>query len=175
MDYVSNGNTKPSLADLDFIKYMHMANCSEKSGNCAFCYSDDNNQSEFNSNINSKRKRSINNKNDTSNSVSERVMLYDKDVGVPNIAKKLKFFRDTYLQFIRFLWLDSKLIAFCSTLGKMQSTVKDVNLKTIIHAFGANIYSLLCANQGIVQNIPTISIKRKILITIIIIYKNNTF
>ena len=91
-------------------------------------------------------------------------MLYDKDVGVPNIAKKLKFFRDTYLQFIRLLWLDSKLIAFCSTLGKMQSTVKDVNLKTIIHTFGANIYSLLCVNQGIVQYIPTISINRKILI-----------
>jgi hypothetical protein len=51
----------------------------------------------------------------------------------------------------------------------MQSTVKDVHLRTIIHAFGANIHSLLCVNQDIVQCIPTISINRKILITIIFI------
>ena len=50
MENVSGNTNPPSLADLEFLKYMHMANCSEKAGlgRCCCCDNDANNKSEFN-------------------------------------------------------------------------------------------------------------------------------
>ena len=150
---------------MEFLKLIHMANCSENIGtvNCSYCESnklyDANNQDGV-----GKRKKISTKKIIQNSSVADRVKIIQKDltaISVTDIAVKINDFRNSFLNLLRSLIKNCKFVAFCTTQGKMCSTVKNLEINSIIYDLSKNIYSLLCGNQPTIYGIPTISIPRK--------------
>jgi hypothetical protein len=94
-------------------------------------------------------------------SLNSKVMMMESNIEIEDVTVKLDIFRKSFLGLLRSMMKNCKFLKFCTTLGKMCSTVQNVDLKTIVYDISTSIHSLLCGKQAIIHNIPTISVTRK--------------
>jgi hypothetical protein len=166
--------------NLEFLKKVHMANCMPDSKGikiCKYCdeinnpkkfdpFRSDENAVEAEENIKqienkktSKRLQKIAKTNE--DNIFQKCAEEEIDSSYHYTDETSLSIRTDYNRFIRRLWEeDSDMLQISE--GFTYSRVKEVNVKTINDFFGKSIFTFLCNNLSIINNIPTISVNRKL-------------
>jgi hypothetical protein len=151
-----------SLQQLDMLKDVHTANCKETKGlgYCSYC--DElfrASQTITDTDASSKKtakKNIVNNKP----SIATKVMIMENTSKRETKIKNKRTIRLDYMELLRNIWHNTCFLQFDA--GTMYSTVSGKFKDDIIHQIAESIFEVLCSNREEIQNVPTISIARKI-------------
>jgi hypothetical protein len=149
-----------SLQQLDMLKDVHTANCKEVKGlgYCTYC-DELFRASQTDTDASSKKtakKNIVNNKP----SIATKVMIMENTSKRETKIKNKRTVRLDYMELLRNIWHNTSFLQFDA--GTMYSTVSGKYKDDIIHQIAESIFEVLCSNREEIQNVPTISIARKI-------------
>ena len=162
--------------NLEFLKKVHMANCMPDSKGikiCKYCdeinnpkkfdpFRSDENAVEAEENIKqSENKKKSKRLQKIAKTNEDNIFQREETDSSYHYTDETCFsIRTEYNNFMRNLWEDSDMLKISE--GYTYSRVKEVNVKSINDFFGRLTFTFLCNNLSIINNIPTISVNRKL-------------
>ena len=156
----TDNQNKLSIQILDMLKDVHTAKCKETKGLGHCSYWDElfririSQKTTTSSKANAKK--IVNNKP----SIATKVMMIENTTDTS--TKNKRKIRLDYLELLRNIWHNSSFLQFDA--GAIYSTVSGRKHKEdiIVHQIAESVFEVLCSNRKEIQNVPTISIARKI-------------
>ena len=155
-----------SIQQLNMLKDVHTANCKETKG-LGYCFYCDELfrtlQQTITQDTSSKKTAT------KKPSIATKVMIMENTSKREVKTKNKRSIRLDYLELLRNVWHNTAFLQFDA--GTIFSTVSGKHKDDIVHQIAESIFEVLCSNKEEIQNVPTISIARKIQFNI----NNNSF